>query len=158
MLNVRTVKWEIHTSNLEMVVAYMYLFPGTEELHLGISSFRSGLVPLTAFLGACTTLKVLSFSNTKIEKPNAELDGTAAQTKVDTAQLELSPINLTQLEELAITSISSPQFLDHLFKHSLPVRLKRLSIEETSRPDIMEELLAFGAPSIIHLVIDPYDC
>ncbi|KAJ7150924.1 hypothetical protein C8R43DRAFT_492833 [Mycena crocata] len=70
MPSVRTIRWNAGVS-VEMMVAYLSLFPNAKELHIyGVSleSFHS----LIRILSACGDLKILSFTMTYVEHSHSD--------------------------------------------------------------------------------------
>ncbi|KAJ7669311.1 hypothetical protein DFH06DRAFT_1468931 [Mycena polygramma] len=176
--NVSVVEWEYFYDlrDVKMAVAYMALLPNVQRLCLKNMSF-DGLQSFTNFVVACGNLKALSVVETVVDVEYDESDnesdsesdsdvGTSAGRRRD--RLQLGPINLTELEELAITECAytpGEEYLIHLVEHSSP-GLKTLSFgrlghihydkfEDPCSLLAMEKLLCFGAPTISNLIIEP---
>ncbi|KAJ7434166.1 hypothetical protein FB451DRAFT_296833 [Mycena latifolia] len=158
MPNVRVV--ELHHRydelELEIAVAYMDLFPSMQKLCLVELCFPS-LISLARFLSACGSLKVLSFQQTMVD------DWSEDDSDDIAVYLKLCSSNLTELEELSVTSnyfIEREDPLTLLVEHFPQAKLKSLSFESLHSDDpcsmpAMERLFRLIAPSLVNLVVHP---
>ncbi|KAJ6600037.1 hypothetical protein DFH09DRAFT_628533 [Mycena vulgaris] len=167
MPNVRTDEWDggyEYDFKPTMAVAYMTLFPAIQKLHLKHMYF-GGMISLTTLLSACGRLKVLSFLDT-IVCPEEDYDSEDSDniTPLHQGLIVPTPFDLTELEELAVTSTTDgDEYLIPLVDHSPPAGLKFLTFGKVgdrreNNPcslSTMEKLLRLGAHSVVDLRIDP---
>ncbi|KAJ7361423.1 hypothetical protein DFH08DRAFT_1074412 [Mycena albidolilacea] len=156
--NVSVVEWESNTSEIDnaTVIAYMALFPNTQELYLSGMSFYGisdmsfvGFDELATILRACGKLRVLSFSATEVD---------------DTILPEINrgrpTFNLTALEDLRVAGCDGSEleefdFLSQLVEASRPTELKSLTFayNEGQWANSMGKLLRLASPCLVNLTL-----
>ncbi|KAJ6470288.1 hypothetical protein C8R47DRAFT_1149261 [Mycena vitilis] len=187
--------------DLKMVVAYMALLPNVQKLSLKTVSFNGllpfinfivacGNLKALSFVETTVDEEYIESDYESDESSNSESDsdGSIASGGHKTSNfepgsdsnntsrlrgdwLQLGPINLTGLEELAVSKCVSShgggreEYLIHLVEHCSP-GLKSLTFASLGNEEpeslgdpcsisAMEKLLRFGASTITNLVIEP---
>ncbi|KAJ7484372.1 hypothetical protein FB451DRAFT_1392930 [Mycena latifolia] len=166
MPNVRVVEWHDSYDELKlgMTVAYMALFPRLQKPCLAEQCFPS-MISLAKFLSVCGSLKDLSFRATMIDNYGSESESNDSDGIAALAHPKLCSFNLTELEELTVTSNYCSEDdkdpLIHLVAHFPPGKPKSLSFESLYYRDdpcsipAMEKLLRLAAPSLATLIVQP---
>ncbi|KAJ7669388.1 hypothetical protein DFH06DRAFT_1468998 [Mycena polygramma] len=187
--------------DLKMVVAYMALLPNVQKLSLKTMSFNGllpfinfivacGNLKALSFVETAVDEEYIEPDYESDESSNSESDsdGSIASGGDETSNfepdsdgniasglrgdwLQLGPIILTGLEELAVSKCAPThwggreEYLIHLVEHCSP-GLKSLTFASLGNEEpetfgdpcsilAMEKLLRFGAPTITNLVIEP---
>ncbi|KAJ7034549.1 hypothetical protein C8F04DRAFT_566844 [Mycena alexandri] len=155
MPNVTIVEWSTPSIKVKTAVAYLALLPSLNELRVKNTSFFN-YGDFTQFLGACGSLKILSFHAVIVR-----------QRPWDIAE-EPTPFDLTALEELSVIGCGDPnEHPLHLRRDFITDLLTEIQPRLTSLTFVgdlyhrdpcsligMHKLLRMAAANLVNLTVD----